>query len=155
MQPEARAKNSTPPPAPGKTPAPTAPATVAAAQPGPAPGKSAAPSLTEITVYCKHEFEQATLVMTENGKTVYQARLLGKKKKGFIGIRGKGFSGLLTESASIPNSAKELTVRIYSDDGAINLQNKVAARPPSVETTLLRISPSKDHLALEWARAKK
>ncbi|MBI4164445.1 MAG: serine/threonine protein kinase [Acidobacteria bacterium] len=153
-KPEAGAKSSTQPSVPAQASAQTAPTPVAAAQPAPAPAMPAT-STNAITVYCKHEFEQATLLMTENGKTVYQARLLGKKKKGFIGIGGKGFSGVLTETASIPFSSHQLTVRVYSDDGTVNLQNKVAAHPPSTEATMLRVIPSKDHLALEWAKANK
>lgn len=128
---------------------------VAAAQPAPAPAVPAAASVEDITVYCKHEFEQATLVMSNGGKTLYQARLVGRKKKGFIGIGGKGFGGELKEAATIPGSAQELTVRVYTDDGTVNLQNKVAAHPPSAEARMLRVSPSKDHLNLEWSKPKK
>ena len=111
--------------------------------------------MSDITVYCKHDFEQATLVMASSGRTVYQARLVGKKKKGFIGIGGKGYGGELKEATTIPGAAKELTVRVYTDDGAINLQNKVAAHPPSAEASMLRVTPSKDHLNLEWSKPKK
>jgi serine/threonine-protein kinase len=133
--------------------APTTP--VAVAQPVPAPSVPAATSVNDITVYCKHDFEQATLVMASSGRTVYQARLVGKKKKGFIGIGGKGFGGELKEAAAIPGAAQELTVRVYTDDGTVNLQNKVAAHPPSAEASMLRVTPSKDHLDLEWSKPKK
>ena len=133
-------------------PAPPSPPVAGAAKTSAVP---AAASLNEFTVNCKHEFDQATLLMTERGKMVYQARLVGEKKKGFIGIGGKGFGGQLTESVSIPNSIQQLTVRIYSDDGTINLQNTVAAHPPSGEATVLNISPSKDHLKLEWTKPRK
>ncbi len=129
-----------------------------AAKPAPAVPTAAAPNpgaVNDITVYCKHDFEQATLVLLEGSKMVYQARLIGKKKKGFIGIGGKGFGGELTESATIPAQAKELTVRVYSDDGAVNLQNKVSAHPPASDSTTLRVTPAKDQLKLEWAKNKK
>ncbi len=147
-KPETRAKVAEPP----KTsalaatkPAPAVP-TAAAANPG---------AVNDITVYCKHDFEQATLIMLEGSKMVFQARLIGKKKKGFIGIGRKGFGGVFTEPATIPARARELTVRVYSDDGSVNLQNKVSARPPSSDTTTLRVTPGKDQLKLEWAKNKK
>jgi serine/threonine protein kinase len=142
------------PPVPAKAPTQTAPTQVAVAQPAPAPAPPVpvAPSVTDITIYCKHEFEQATLVVSDGGKTVYQARLVGKKKKGFIGIGGKGFSGELRDPAAIPGSAKELTVRVYTDDGMVNLQNKVAAQPSPADASVLRVTPTKDHLNLEWSK---
>ena len=154
-QPGTGTTKPTPPPSPTKTAAPTATTPVVVAQPAPAPAVPAAISVSDITVYCRHEFEQATLVMTSGGRTVYQARLVGKKKKGFIGIGGKGFGGELKEAATIPGSAQELTVRVYTDDGTVNLQNKVAAHPPSAEVSMLRVSPSNDQLKLEWSKPKK
>jgi hypothetical protein len=141
-----------PPSSPGR---PASPAPLAAAPPAGVAAPVAAPSVNDITVYCKHEFEQATLVMTDGGKTLYQARLIGKKKKGFIGIGGKGFGGELRDITSIPSSTQELTVRVYSDDGAVNLQNRIAAHPPSAENSMLRVSPSRAQLKLEWAKTRK
>ena len=134
--------------------------TIAAAQPtatpvAPAVARANPGAVSDITVYCKHDFERATLMLLEGSKLVYQARLIGKKKKGFIGIGAKGYGGELTESATIPAQAAELTVRVYSDDGTVNLQNKVSARPPSSDTTTLLVAPSKDQLKLEWAKNKK
>lgn len=163
------AKTELPKPVPQKPPA-TKPDTRAKAAEAPrtsalaastrAPGVSTAAAanpgaVNNITVYCKHDFEQATLILLEGSKMVYQARLIGKKRKGFIGIGGKGFGGELTESATIPAQARELTVRVYSDDGAVNLQNKVSAHPPSSDSTTLRVTPAKDQLNLEWAKNKK
>lgn len=163
----AKAPEPSPKPAPAaKFPIPaTAPVdvsklTAAASQPAPAPvvSRVAKPNpgaVSDITVYCKHDFEQATLMMLEGSKLIYQARLVGKKKKGFIGIGGKGYSGEFAESATIPANAGELIVRVYSDDGKVNLQNTVSARPPSSDSTTLRVTPAKDQLKLEWAKTKK
>ncbi len=145
--------NHVPPPAPASTGTSAAPAP--ASQPLPAPAVPATASVADITVNCKHDYEQATLVITDGAKTIYQARLVGKKKKGFIGIGGKGFSGELKDTVAIPGSANELVVRIYTDDGAVNLQNKIAGHPPAADSNELRVTPSKDHLVLEWLQPKK
>jgi serine/threonine-protein kinase len=107
----------------------------------------------EITVYCKHEFQDATLLLLDGSRTVYQARLAGKKKRGFIGIGGKGFSGTLTETVTIPGDTKELTVRVYSSDGAVNVLHTISAHPPSDDLNTLRITPAQDQLKLEWAKS--
>jgi serine/threonine protein kinase len=148
--------------APSKESAPTgatmdfASATVAAleAPPGPRPAAAASLPVREITVYCKHEFQEATLLLLNGSSAVYQARLLGKKKRGFIGIGGKGFSGVLTERVTIPGDAQELTVRVYSSDGAVNILHAISADPPSEGFDTLRVTPAKDQLKLEWAKTQ-
>jgi serine/threonine-protein kinase len=161
-RPPVRVKGAPPPSKPpdAATAAPEpAPATVAAAQPAPTPAETAATAtklapIREITVYCKHEYEDATLLLLDGNKTVYQARLLGKKKRGFIGIGGKGFSGVLTATVTVPGDAQELTVRVYSSDGAVNVQQRIAAHSPSDDFTTLRVTPAKELLKLEWAKTK-
>jgi hypothetical protein len=105
-------------------------------------------------LYCKHEFQDAMLLLLEGSRTIYQARLAGKKKRGFIGIGGKGFSGVLTETVTIPGDAQELTVRIYSPDGAVNILHAITAHPPSDGFNTLRVTPAKDQLKLEWAKTQ-
>jgi serine/threonine-protein kinase len=127
----------------------------AAARAGTPPPASVPTPTTDITVYCKHEFEQATLLVLDGAKTLYQARLSGKKKKGFIGIGGKGFGGELQDVTALPVSARDLTVRVYTDDGAVNIQNSISAPPPEGGATMLRVTPSRDHLKLEWTKPRK
>jgi len=161
-RPPVRAKGAPPPaklPDAAKAAPELAPPTAAAAQPAPTPAETAAAAtklapIREITVYCKHEYEDATLLLLDGNMPVYQARLLGKKKRGFIGIGGKGYSGVLTETVTVPGDAQELTVRVYSSDGAVNVQQRIAAHPPLEDFTTLRVTPTKELLKLEWAKTK-
>ena len=124
--------------------------------PGPAaptPAASIVP-VRDITVYCRHEFEDATLLLLDGERIIYKARLVGKKRRGFIGIGGKGFGGVLTETVTIPGDAQELTARVYSSDGALNVLQKISAHPPSEYARTLRITPTKDQLKLEWQNPK-
>jgi hypothetical protein len=116
-----------------------------------APSKPATGRL--ITLYCSHELEEATLLLVSGGKTFYQGRLIGKRKRGFIGIGGKGFSGVFSAFVAIPAEAKELTVRVYSADGSVNVLNRIPASPPSENATTLRVTPAKDQLRVEWVTA--
>jgi hypothetical protein len=105
-----------------------------------------------IALQCTHQLEEATLLILDGNTPVFQTRLIGKKKRGFIGIRG-GYSGSLTESVTIPASARQLTVRVYSADGSVNVLNKISAVPPSPAANTLRVSLTRQRLALEWTAA--
>jgi hypothetical protein len=66
---------------------------------------------------------------------------------------GGGYSGSLTESLTIPSGARQLTVRVYSADGSINVLNKISAVPPSSAANTLRVIPTRQRLVLEWTGA--
>ena len=106
-----------------------------------------------VALQCTHQLEEATLLVLDGNTTILRARLIGKKKRGFAGIGG-GYSGALTESFTIPASARQLTVRIYSADGAINVLNKIPATPPSSAANTLRVVPTRERLTLEWTAVK-
>jgi hypothetical protein len=55
---------------------------------------------------------------------------------------------------TIPADAKELTVRVYNADSSINVLNKISATPPSDQASVLKVTPSRDHLNLEWSKPK-
>ncbi len=106
----------------------------------------------QATLYCQFELEEATLLLLSGKNPFYQGRLIGKKKRGFMGIGGRGFSGILSESVTIPDNTKEVIVRVYSADGTVNVLNKIPATPPSEDATTLRITPTKQQLKVEWAK---
>jgi hypothetical protein len=105
-----------------------------------------------VALQCTHQLEEATLLVLDGNATIFQTRLIGKKKRGFVGIGG-GYSGSLTESLTIPASARQLTVRVYSADGSINVLNKISATPPSSAANALRVVPTRQRLVLKWTAA--
>lgn len=102
-----------------------------------------------VTLQCTHQLEEATLLVLDGNTTIFQSRLVGKKKRGFVGFRG-GYSGSLTESLTIPTSTRQLTVRVYSADGSVNVLNKISAVPPSSAAHTLRVAPTRQQLTLQW-----
>jgi hypothetical protein len=125
------------------------PSAVAAA---PVPAATKPKSGRVIALQCTHQLEEATLLILDGTTPVFQTRLVGKKKRGFVGIRG-GYSGSLTESVTIPANTRQLTVRVYSADGSVNVLNKISAIPPSVAANTLRVTPTRQRLGLEWTKA--
>jgi len=118
----------------------------------PAPATLAAVPTRLITLDCKYEFESATLVLLHGENRVYETKLVGKKKRGFIGIGGKGFAGELSEAVTIPGDAKELTVRVYSADGSVNVLHRISGNPPSPDATVLEILPTRQQLNVKWKK---
>jgi len=120
----------------------TVPATGTSAATKPGTGRA-------VALQCTHELEEATLLVLDGKTTIFQARLIGKKRRRLVGI-GAGYSGSLTESLTIPPSARQLTVRVYSADGSVNVLNKIPAIPPSSTANTLRVVPTRERLTLQW-----
>jgi serine/threonine-protein kinase len=136
---------------------PTAPAPATPTQPQ--PSAASAPLVASramkpatgraVALQCTHQLEEATLLVLDGKTTIFQATLIGKKKRGLVGV-GAGYSGSLTESLTIPPSARQLTVRVYSADGSVNVLNKIPAIPPSSTANTLRVVPTRERLTLQW-----
>jgi serine/threonine-protein kinase len=154
--PQPTAKPPSGPAASGEPGSSAAPAKIAAkpttATPGvPAAGTKPAAGRA-VNLLCNYRFAEATLLVLDGEKTILQASLIGKKRRGFIGIRG-GYSGTLTEPLTIPAGTRELTVRVYSADGSLNVLSKISAVPPSSTANTLRVTPTRQRLLLEWTQA--
>jgi hypothetical protein len=137
----------------------SAPATPTQPQPSAASAPVVASRATKpgtgraVALQCIHQLEEATLLVLDGKTTIFQARLIGKKKRGLVGVGG-GYSGSLTESLTIPASARQLTVRVYSADGLVNVLNKIPATPPSSAANTLRVVPTRERLAVQWTAGK-
>ena len=158
-------RESTAPPAPSQptSPAPPRPqprgassvAASGAAKPAAAASPTPTPAATKpqpgrvVALQCTYQLEEATLLVLDGNTAIFQTRLIGKKKRGFVGIKG-GYSGSLTESLTIPTRTRQLTVRVYSADGSVNVLNKISAVPPSSAANTLRVAPTRQQLTLQW-----
>jgi hypothetical protein len=106
-----------------------------------------------ITLVCRHELDEATLTVTGGGKVILQADLRGKKRRGFVGIRG-GFAGILSRPLSVPANAREFNVRIRSLDGSVDLAQE-APPPPATGSDTLEVVASQKRLSVSWKAAKR
>lgn len=101
---------------------------------------------------CKHELKEATLTILSGTQPIFEGSLKGKKKGGFLGIKG-GFAGMLSRPITVPAGARRLTARVVSKDGSVDLTNTVSAAPPSASSTTLQVAVSADRITLSWETA--
>jgi hypothetical protein len=137
-------------------PAASAEKSVAPAAASAAPSAAPAPAATgrSVTLYCKFDFQEATLQVQSGGGTIFLGSLSGKKKRKILGLAGGGYGGELLQALTIPGDATELTVHVYTADNSVNVLTKISATPPSDEASVLRVTPSRDRLKLEWSKPK-
>jgi len=155
-KPQGKAAASAPPSQPASAPATpqelpaNKPATALALSPPPA----AIPAMAGrvVTIDCRYELESGTLRISSGSSVIYQANLEGRKRKGFLGIKG-GFAGALKRPITVPADATELTLQVSSEGGAAGLIRKIAARPPTGSSDTLQITIKQKELTAVWANA--
>ena len=106
-----------------------------------------------ITLKCRHELQEATLTIASGGKMLLKVDLKGKKRRGFIGIRG-GFSGVLSRPVSVPADARQLVVRVHSADGSVDLA-RTAPDPPASGSDTLEVVANQKRLTVAWKAGKR
>ncbi len=117
--------------------------------------KPAAPSNTArvVQITCRHDLENATLVVSSGSQVLQQWPLKGKKKKkGLLGIKGI-YQGTLSRSLTLPPGTSDLSVRVISANGSFDLSKQVSLPPPSASPTTLRVIVNGDRLAVDWQAA--
>jgi serine/threonine protein kinase len=140
------------PPAPASA-APT-PSTTPSGPPQPAPAPKAAPptrvarSDQVVELRCDFGFKEATLTVSSGDRIIWQGELKGKKRGGFLGIKGT-YSGKLTRPVTIPGNAQQISVHVTNPEG-VDLTGNIAAAPPTGPGPALRIQANPKELTLLW-----
>jgi len=152
----ARGTSTTPSPAP--SPAPASESTLkessgtapAAAPPAPKPTSGS----RAIQLYCRHDLKEGTLTIASGNQTLATIGFKGKKKRGFLGIKG-GYEGMLSRSIKLPAGAPDLTVRVVSGDGSIDLSKTTPTPAASGPAPSLQILVDGNKLTASWQAASK
>ncbi len=155
------AENPSEPKAPPASAQPLAPAPAAstiASLPVPAPTvappaksllpASAARSDQVVELLCRFDFKEAMLAVSSNNRVIYEGKLKGKKRGGFLRIKG-AYGGELRRPITIPGKADQLLVHVVTTEGA-DLRGTIAAAPPSGPRPALRIAVRSGQLTLGW-----
>jgi serine/threonine protein kinase len=124
---------------------------VATSQP---PRSSASKTATTIQLVCKFELQDAVLRVSNDAGDILQHELKGKKKSGFLHIKG-GYGGTFSQPLNLPAGTKNIYVNVQSADGAVNLTRKMAVAAPAAGAATLQVSASDDKLNLRWAVSAK
>jgi len=127
----------------------TAPLRAASSPATPAPAGSV-PSSQEMTVelICRHDLEDATLIVSSGPQVISQWPLKGRKKGGFLGMKAT-HTGTLSRSMTIPLGVRQLSVRVVSRGGSFDL-SKVIAPPPTGSSATLRVIIAGERLTVDW-----
>lgn len=139
--------------APKRTAAPkTLPGKVSNDRPATAASTSTKPAAGGklVQLNCKYELEQAILTISGDSGVIFRGNLKGKKKGGFLGIKG-GFGGTLSRPLTVPAGTHNLSVHVVSEDGSLDLSKNLAANIPAGHSSALHIIISNDQLNLHWS----
>lgn len=107
------------------------------------------PAARVVHLVCRHELQRGLLTISSGTKVILSAKLRGKKKAALLGIKG-GYAGVLSRPLSIPADAQELSVRMVSADGSVDLTNTVSATSAAGPLAALYVGIDGPNLALNW-----
>jgi len=97
----------------------------------------------------QHDMKEAVLTIRSKGATVYQGNLKGKKKGGFLGIKGT-YEAMVKRPITIPAGAQELDLHVSSKEGGLELDGKITGAAPPGPSATLRVEEKAGHLTAGW-----
>jgi serine/threonine protein kinase len=149
----AKAKTAMPPPqaqpvAETAQPTPAAPTSspepIATPQP---PKPVSVPRIVQVR--CNYGFKEATITFSSGGQTLLQETLKGKKKGGFLGIKG-AYEGTFVHTITVPAGAPQVSVLVVTRDGAKDLSKAIPMPPAGGFVPTLSVEVDNEHFGLAW-----
>jgi len=149
------------PKAPEPTPAPPEPEPIAAPPPQPATptpspeeiAKANAAKLANVPrvvqVHCNYDLKEATYTFSAGGQALFQGAFKGKKKGGFLGIKG-AYEGTFSRTITVPAGAPEVSVHVVTKDGATDLSKVIPMLLPGGFVPTLKVGVGNNQLTLTW-----
>lgn len=149
------------PKAPEPAPAPPEPAPIAAPPPQPATpmpspeeiAKANAAKVANVSrvvqVHCNYDLKEATYTFSAGGQVLFQGAFKGKKKGGFLGIKG-AFEGTFSRTITVPAGAPEVSAHVVTKDGATDLTKVIPMQPPGGFVPTLKVGVGNNQLTLTW-----
>jgi len=119
----------------------------------PPPSTSRAPAATAsprvVYLIWEHDMKEAALTIQSGGATIYQANLKGKKKGGFLGIKG-AYTRSVKRPITIPAGSRELELHVSSKEGGLELDGKITGVAPPDPSAALRVEARDSRLTAGW-----
>jgi len=121
------------------------------AVPPPSTSRASAVTTSARVVYLiwEHDMKEAILTVQSHGATIYQANLKGKKKGGFLGIKG-AYTASVKRPITIPAGSRELELHVSSKEGGLELDGKITGVAPADPSAALRVEASSGRLTAGW-----
>lgn len=107
-----------------------------------------------VQLHCKHDLREATVTVSGGSQTLFQGSLKGKKKGGFLAIKG-AYEGTFSRTITVPAGASEVSIHIVTKDGATDLSKVIQMVPPGGFVPTLDVEVDNDHLTLNWGNSSK
>jgi serine/threonine protein kinase len=144
-------------------PAPAPPQPAIAVLPPPQPvttlpsvdviSKPAAPNLSNVPrivqIQCSYSLKEATYIVSGGGQTLFRGIFKGKKKGGFLGIKG-AYEGTFSRTVTVPAGVAEVSFHVVGKDGAIDLKKAVQMVPPGTFVPTLEVEVDDDQINVKW-----
>jgi serine/threonine protein kinase len=107
-----------------------------------------------VQLHCKHDLREATVTVSGGGQTLFQGTIKGKKKGGFLAIKG-AYEGTFSRTITVPPGASDVSIHIVTKDGATDLSKAIQMLPPGGFVPTLDVEVENDHLTLNWGNSSK
>jgi serine/threonine protein kinase len=102
-----------------------------------------------VQLFCEHGLKEGSITVSSGAQLIFEGKLRGRKKGGFLGIKG-GHIGTYLHPINLPPDTHQLSVRVISSDGSVDLTGTIAAGPPPGASPTLRIVVAPRQLKLDW-----
>jgi serine/threonine-protein kinase len=113
------------------------------------PKAAATASPRVVYLIWEHDMKEAALTVQSDGATIYQGSLVGKKKGGFLGIRG-AYTASVKRPITIPAGSRELELHVSSRGAKLELDSTITGVAPADPSAALRVEARQGHLTVGW-----
>jgi hypothetical protein len=107
-----------------------------------------------VQVQCQHDLKEATFTFSGSGQAFFQDNFKGKKKGGFLGIKG-AYEGTFGRTITVPAGVAEISLHVISKDGSTNLTKVVPMAPPGGFVPTLKVDIADNKIAMTWQSSSK
>jgi serine/threonine-protein kinase len=107
-----------------------------------------------IQVHCQYDLKEAKYTFSGGGQTLFQGSFKGKKKGGFLGIKG-AYEGTFSRTITVPAGVKEISFHVVSKDGATDLSKSIPLTGPGGFVPTLEATVSEDQISATWQTPSK
>src|ERR1019366_44750 len=107
-----------------------------------------------VQVQCQYDLKEATFTFSGSGQPFFQDNVKGKKKGGFLGIKG-AYEGTFGRTITVPAGVAEISLHVISKDGSTNLTKVVQMAPPGGFVPTLKVEIADNKIAMTWQSSAK
>ena len=107
-----------------------------------------------IQIHCDYDVKEAVYSMLGGGQTLFQGSYKGKKKGGFLGIKG-AFEGTFSHTVTVPAGVSEVSFHVLSKDGTVDVSKAIPMPPPGGFIPTLQVQVDDKQVTLSWQSSSK